>query len=1168
MKEARLTDVLYNEISLLGYSLRMLVGRNLLAVVIISVVLLGSIFSSPVSTGQTKLVILLKQLELFAPLLGIVIFSDLIAGDVQARRATLLMCSRSGIVPVVLRKLMHGLLITCTTYLMILLTLRVCYTSFNLGSAFVIAVPGALYFGMLGLLGATFTSQALAGYAVGTAALILSMVVKQAMPLVPTAFQMKDRLATATLFASANWVFAKVVFCVLACVLAGLVLMMARRRSHRFRVMGAALVGLAGCYAVLHTQWSREVPPDIYYANPGQPLEVIQTDDHLVIRSAAVRVYGRGKHKANEEALLTDTLYQSSEGHWIEQEKFEYDPSHDYDLVHLDIDANVAPAEAGIDAHARARIKIHTQDLTRLYMRLAWELQVTQIRVNGTAALFSRLGDLLEIPLTGPVMPGQTVTVEMDYGGTLRLPSHHHRSEHNAKDILMVNSRWYPFVKSWYHEGPSDLCSFDTRITVPRDWQVGAGELISSQGADRTWQFSTDTPSDRIGLVITRFREHKTATGDISVTVYGHSMSDATMREIGEQACDTLRYLEKTFGKYPHQNLTIVEYDYMNSGGVACPSIVLMNTKRCRPEVRWDMLNFYIPHEIAHQWFSSALPPWIAETSAVFADYLYLAQQADNEDDLARFHKALAGPFEAKKNYPLAVMGSQGIMAYIKGAYLMMMLTSVDEPGTVEALTAYLQDQIKLQSVDHDDAGKRFLEAMQRVDSGKRAAFVSDWLRSTDRFDPAVSRLVQTETPEGFVVKASLAHHEPLRFSVPLRLTLEDGTHVDAAWNSGLDADSLAWTLDQPVRSITLDPDHILLDWNRRNNLCPVSSVPDAPVEIASPAVPLRTPQEHWTTYTTANGLLTNRVRHLSMDAQGRPVAALNLISKKPGTYVQTLASQWVQPDRQSRASGPVYAVAAQPDGTLWTGGAGSLRRIKEGKATIFALSESRGRYSMNIGEATLEPNPKANSMIPGCVVYDMTTDARGRVWLATDHGISVLDGNATLLKHMTTEHGLPSNEVLCMAWQDPNTLWIGTDKGCATFSQDTWRVPARSPNDLILSIAADSKGQVYLGTYRHGVLVHNGTAMRHYNSFNSRLPHDMVTALVCDQNDRVWAGTNLGLWCKDDQTERTFTTENSGLLSSDVTDLALNDHALWIATDAGIAVYDLSTAPKVSWNL
>ena len=78
MKEARLTDVLYNEISLLGYSLRMLVGRNLLAVVIISVVLLGSIFSSPVSTGQTKLVILLKQLELFAPLLGIVIFSDLI----------------------------------------------------------------------------------------------------------------------------------------------------------------------------------------------------------------------------------------------------------------------------------------------------------------------------------------------------------------------------------------------------------------------------------------------------------------------------------------------------------------------------------------------------------------------------------------------------------------------------------------------------------------------------------------------------------------------------------------------------------------------------------------------------------------------------------------------------------------------------------------------------------------------------------------------------------------------------------------------------------------------------------------------------------------------------------------------------------------------------------
>ena len=40
MKVTRLTDRIHNEITLLGYSLRMLIGRNLLAVGIISLFIL------------------------------------------------------------------------------------------------------------------------------------------------------------------------------------------------------------------------------------------------------------------------------------------------------------------------------------------------------------------------------------------------------------------------------------------------------------------------------------------------------------------------------------------------------------------------------------------------------------------------------------------------------------------------------------------------------------------------------------------------------------------------------------------------------------------------------------------------------------------------------------------------------------------------------------------------------------------------------------------------------------------------------------------------------------------------------------------------------------------------------------------------------------------------
>ena len=85
MKTERYLNILQNEVTLLRYSLRMLIGRNLLAVGIISVVALGAVFSYSLSLRDTKLSVLLGQLEMFAPLLGIVIFSDLIAGDVEAK---------------------------------------------------------------------------------------------------------------------------------------------------------------------------------------------------------------------------------------------------------------------------------------------------------------------------------------------------------------------------------------------------------------------------------------------------------------------------------------------------------------------------------------------------------------------------------------------------------------------------------------------------------------------------------------------------------------------------------------------------------------------------------------------------------------------------------------------------------------------------------------------------------------------------------------------------------------------------------------------------------------------------------------------------------------------------------------------------------------------------
>ena len=67
MKGAGQPAGLANELTLLGYSLRLLMGRNLVAVVLISVALLLIISTYPVGLAETRLSVMLAQLELFAP---------------------------------------------------------------------------------------------------------------------------------------------------------------------------------------------------------------------------------------------------------------------------------------------------------------------------------------------------------------------------------------------------------------------------------------------------------------------------------------------------------------------------------------------------------------------------------------------------------------------------------------------------------------------------------------------------------------------------------------------------------------------------------------------------------------------------------------------------------------------------------------------------------------------------------------------------------------------------------------------------------------------------------------------------------------------------------------------------------------------------------------------
>ena len=126
-----------------------------------------------------------------------------------------------------------------------------------------------------------------------------------------------------------------------------------------------------------------------------------------------------------------------------------------------------------------------------------------------------------------------------------------------------------------------------------------------------------------------------------------------------------------------------------------------------------------------------------------------------------------------------------------------------------------------------------------------------------------------------------------------------------------------------------------------------------------------------------------------------------------------------------------------------------------------------------------------------------------------------------------------------------------------ASYRDGRWTAYPECRTGITLALATGPDGDVCFGTYRNGIIVYDGESYRGYDSTNSRLPHNMVTALAYDKQGRLWAGTCQGLLCINEDLQHVYTKENSGLLSNRIADLITDDEGIWVATDAGIAEYN-----------
>jgi hypothetical protein len=235
---------------------------------------------------------------------------------------------------------------------------------------------------------------------------------------------------------------------------------------------------------------------------------------------------------------------------------------------------------------------------------------------------------VISVPLIKPVLPGQTITLLINFN--TKLPKVFARS--GFSDNYFLAGQWFPKIGvyekageryavkgGWnchqYHansEFYADFGAYNVDITVPKNYKVGAvgvqqNEKQNSDGT-KTLTFHAEDVIDFAWTAAPRFKIAEAKWKNVKIKVLlqpeHYSQADKHINSV----INALEYFDKYLGKYPYPNVTIVDPPMRASGsaGMEYPTFF---TAGCM----WGMpsgikfTEVVVVHEFGHNYFMGML---------------------------------------------------------------------------------------------------------------------------------------------------------------------------------------------------------------------------------------------------------------------------------------------------------------------------------------------------------------------------------------------------------------------------------------------------------------------------------------------------------------------------------------------------------------------------------
>jgi hypothetical protein len=362
-----------------------------------------------------------------------------------------------------------------------------------------------------------------------------------------------------------------------------------------------------------------------------------------------------------------------------------------YDVERADLDLVFDPTRLWLSGRASLRLRVR-HDTSSVSLALAQTLVVSSVSSPELGRLMSLRPanqDSILVGLPRTLGPGETLTIDVQYGGRIRpqtltddivgveadtrqdppgSPLADFPFSLEPRYLYSLGTWWYPQLAAGRHA----LASI--RVTVPAAFHVVAtGELVSTTDSEpaselwpilpegvRSFHYRADRPVRYLSMLVSRLeaagrttagasvlpaQESVPRSDDVAVGVFVGPGQSRRIRETPERVASVVSFYATRLGGAPYPSLTIAALEDNLPGGHSPAYFSVLNGAHIASPLSWlrdpvafsDAPDFFLAHEIAHQWFGQAVAGrdyhgrWISEGFAQYLAWMYVASVDGDE---------------------------------------------------------------------------------------------------------------------------------------------------------------------------------------------------------------------------------------------------------------------------------------------------------------------------------------------------------------------------------------------------------------------------------------------------------------------------------------------------------------------------------------------------------